>query len=336
MTDNIPNPAGAWPTCSPRDGPEMQLAFADLESRTAAFEDRRAQLSPDIPETNFLDDRPPARSDQPPGHTDLWLCQPELCRRYPGPGSQPSWPRCSRRWRAWKTARCSSACGGKDLDDEPARRLMAGSGDYRYWLEEMRHFKPHTLSEPEEKMVNIKNTTGVSALNNLYDAITNRYVFQLTVDGEEKELTRGEMMVYVRDPDPELRKAAYQELYRVYGQDGPMLGRSTRPWCATGATSRSTCATSASPIAARNLVNDIPDEWSIRCWRCASAMHRSSSAISGLKARLLGMDACAATISTPRWPSRTSVTSSTKPHEMVLDSFQRFDPRLADAGATGL
>jgi oligoendopeptidase F len=90
----------------------------------------------------------------------------------------------------------------KDLDEANAVRLMAASGDYRYWLEAMRHFKPHTLTEAEEKIVNIKDTTGAQALQNLYDAITNRYTFKLTVDGAEQELTRGELMVHVRQPDP--------------------------------------------------------------------------------------------------------------------------------------
>jgi oligoendopeptidase F len=116
----------------------------------------------------------------------------------------------------------------KELDDENAARLMAESGEYRYWLEEMRHFKPHTLSEPEEKIINIKNVTGANALTNLYDSITNRYTFKLAVDSEVKELTRGELMVYVRQHDADLHRAAYQELYRIYGE-GPILGQCTRP-----------------------------------------------------------------------------------------------------------
>ena len=94
---------------------------------------------------------------------------------------------------------------------------MSSAGDYRYYLEEMRHFKPHTLSEAEEKIVNIKDVTGAGALITLYDAITNRYVFKLDVDGETKELTRGQLMAYVQGTDPDLRAKAYQELYRVYG-----------------------------------------------------------------------------------------------------------------------
>ena len=72
----------------------------------------------------------------------------------------------------------------KELDDVSAARLMENSGDIHYFLEEMRHFKPHTLSEAEEKIVNIKNVTGSTALVNLYEAITNRYTFKIEVEGE--------------------------------------------------------------------------------------------------------------------------------------------------------
>ena len=58
------------------------------------------------------------------------------------------------------------------------------AGDYRYWLEEIRHSKPYTLTEPEEKIINIKDVTGVSALDKLYDFITNRYTYRIEVEGE--------------------------------------------------------------------------------------------------------------------------------------------------------
>jgi oligoendopeptidase F len=108
----------------------------------------------------------------------------------------------------------------KELEDSAAQRFMSSAGDYRYWLEEIRHFKPHTLTEPEEKIINTKNVTGSTAIVNLYNTLTNRYVFRLEVDGEIKELTRGELAVYVRSHDPALRAAAYQEQLRVYSQDG--------------------------------------------------------------------------------------------------------------------
>ena len=51
----------------------------------------------------------------------------------------------------------------KGLDDTAAQRLMKDSGEYQYWLQQMRNFKPYTLSEPEEKLINVKNVTGINA-----------------------------------------------------------------------------------------------------------------------------------------------------------------------------
>ncbi len=217
----------------------------------------------------------------------------------------------------------------KALDDEPAGRLLAQAGDYRYWLEQMRNFKPHTLSEAEEKIVNIKNTTGASALNTLYAAITNRYVFRLELDGEVKEMTRGEAMVYVREADPELRKAAYQEMYRVYGQDGPVLGQIYQTLVQDWRNEQVDLRRYSAPIAARNLSNDIPDPVVDTllevCQRNAGIYQRYFR----LKARLLGMprlrryDIYAPVAKTDK------TLSFDRAAEMVLDSFSRFDPRMA-------
>ncbi|MFZ3150969.1 MAG: M3 family oligoendopeptidase [Anaerolineaceae bacterium] len=147
----------------------------------------------------------------------------------------------------------------KGLDDVNAKRLLDSSGDYRYWLEQIRNFKPYTLSEAEEKIINVKNVTGASALNMLYDSITNRYTFKLEVEGEIKELTRGELMAYVRGADPDLREKAYQELYRLYGAEAPILGQIyqslVRDWRNENVSMRGF----SSPISVRNLGNDIPD-----------------------------------------------------------------------------
>lgn len=218
----------------------------------------------------------------------------------------------------------------KEVSDETAERLMAESGDYRYWLEQMRLFKPYTLSEPEEKVINIKNVTGASAMNTLYDAITNRYVFRLVVDGEEKELTRGELMPYIRGADPDLRAAAYQELYRVYGNDGTILGliyqSIVRDWRNENVNLRGY----ASPISARNLVNDLPDEVIDTLLDVARKNAGVFQRFFRLKARWLGMDRLR------RYDIYAPVVASDKRFEydqaanLVLDAYRQFDPRLAD------
>ena len=89
-------------------------------------------------------------------------------------------------------------------------------------------------------------------------SITNRYVFKVLVGGEEKKMTRGELMALVHSEDADLRARAYQELYRVYGEDAPILGQIyqnlVRDWRNENVDLRNY----NSPISVRNRVNDLP------------------------------------------------------------------------------
>lgn len=147
----------------------------------------------------------------------------------------------------------------KGLSDKNARRLMKASGDLRYWLEEMRHFKPHTLTEAEEKIINLKDVNGGGALQTLFQTLTSKLEFTLDVNGEKKTLTRDALMVYARDPNPAMRAAAYQEQFRVFAEQGPVLaqiyGALIRDWRSENVGLRKY----KTPISARNLVNDLPD-----------------------------------------------------------------------------
>jgi len=55
-----------------------------------------------------------------------------------------------------------------------------------YYLQKLRNFKPYTLSEPEEQIINLKDVNGISAVVTLYDMITNKFQFTLTIDGEKR------------------------------------------------------------------------------------------------------------------------------------------------------
>lgn len=218
----------------------------------------------------------------------------------------------------------------RDLDDASAERLLAAAGELRYWLEALRSFKPHTLSEPEEKIINIKNVTGVSAMNLLYNSITNRYTFKVIVNGEEKELTRGELMVYVRQADPDLRARAYQELYRVYENDGPILGQIYQTLVRDWRNEQVDLRKYASPIAARNLINDLPNEVVDTLLDVAKKNVGLFQRFFRLKARWLGVDKLR------RYDLYAPIAKSEKLYDydqaarIVLDSFTSFDPRFAD------
>jgi len=148
------------------------------------------------------------------------------------------------------------------------------------------------------------------------------------VDGVEKEMTRGELMVYARQHDPELRKAAYQELYRVYGQDGPILGQMYQTAVRDWRNEQVQLRNFQQPIAARNLGNDIPDEVVDTLLEVAKENAVVFQRYFRLKARWLKMGRLR------RYDVYAPVAKSEKSYpfdsatEMVFDSFRDFDPRL--------
>lgn len=219
----------------------------------------------------------------------------------------------------------------KALDEDNARRLLAHAGDLRYHLEQERLFTKHTLTEAEEKIVNIKDVNGINAVTTLYDMITSKYVFTLTVDGETKELTRDGLTAYVRHPLPEVRKSAYQELYRVYARDAAVLSQMylyrLRDYKGENLALRGF----PSPLSVRNLTNDIPDEVVDTllqvCREKAEVFHRYFT----LKARWLNSEserlsrydlyAPLKKKSDKKIPYREAV-------DLVLDTFGRFAPEF--------
>jgi oligoendopeptidase F len=311
------------------DSAETKSAFERLEAEAAQFEARRQQLTADITRAAFMQivheyEKLNNQAYRIYGFANLLFTsdtQDQASIAFLGQVEQ--------FMATLQNRTLFFSLWWKDIDDENAERLMAESGDYRYWLEEMRHFKPHTLTEAEEKIVNIKNVTGGSAIRNLYDSITNRYVFNMEVDGEVKEMTRGELMVYARHHTPELRSAAYKELYRVYAQDGPILGQMYQTLVRDWRNEQVDLRHFSSPISSRNLGNDIPDEVVNTllevCKRNAPVFQRYFR----LKARWLGVEHIR------RYDIYAPVARSDKRYDfsdaagMVIESFHGFTPQIA-------
>jgi len=97
------------------------------------------------------------------------------------------------------------------LDDQQVLALLAvpEMAQYRHYLETLRRFKPHTLREKEEQILNQKQLTGSGAFEQLYQELTGSLRFPLAVDGEERELTDSEVMALLRHPDRDLRERAF-------------------------------------------------------------------------------------------------------------------------------
>ncbi len=111
------------------------------------------------------------------------------------------------------------------LEDQQAAAFLAvpEMAEYRHYLEALRRFKPHTLSEREEQLLNQKQLTSSSAFEQLYEELTGTLRFKFTMDGEEKELTDGEMMALLRHPDRDLRERAFSTFLDTHANHSLVL-----------------------------------------------------------------------------------------------------------------
>jgi oligoendopeptidase F len=312
------------------ESPEMKAGFDELDGKVVAFEAMRPGLSPEMPVDTFLELIHLLEAISRLAHRIGSFASLRFSANTQDQSILAFQSDVESRMALINNRTLFFSLWWKELDDSAAERLMAGSGDYRYWLEEMRHFKPHTLTEPEEKIINIKDVTGASAIGNLYTTLTNRYIFHMTVAGEEKELTRGEIMVYARSYDPAVRAAAYQELYRVYGEDGAILGQMyqtlVRDWHNENVDLRHF----SSPMAVRNLANDIPDDVVDTLLGVCQDNRSIFQRFFRLKARLLGTEHLR------RYDIYAPVVKTDKMYafdqaaDMVFDAFHNFEPRLEE------
>ena len=272
------------------NSPELEAAFHDVDVQVTAFEQTRAQLDEALSAEAFLAIVRQLEQISRIEHRIYAFAELFFSEDTQNQDSQTLLARVEQFFAELSNRTMFFTLWWKDVSDETAERLMAESGDFRYWLEEIRHFKPHTLSEPEEKILNIKNVTGASALNMLYDSITNRYIFKLEVDGKTLELTRGELMVYVRQSDPELRAKALPGAVSRLWPGWPDSGADLSGPGARLAQRTGRAASICRPIAARNLVNDIPDDVVNTLLEVSQRNTGIFQRFFKLKARLLGME----------------------------------------------
>ncbi len=162
----------------------------------------------------------------------------------------------------------------KDLDEAVAESLLDGlangvpampamsparRADFVHHLRDLRRLKPFTLSESSEQIINLKDSDGMSGLLTVYSMLTNRLEFTLDLGQGPQTLTRDALMSSAYSPVASEREAAYRELYRVFGAEATVLGEiyahRVRDWSNENMALRGY----ASPIAVRNVDNDVPD-----------------------------------------------------------------------------
>src|SRR5207249_6120718 len=96
------------------------------------------------------------------------------------------------------------------LADEPALALARSPAlaKYRHYLVQKRAWRPHYLSEPEEKVLDEKSVTGRAAFVRLFDETVASMMFPFEHSGRTETLSLQQINAKLYDPDRSIRQAA--------------------------------------------------------------------------------------------------------------------------------
>jgi oligoendopeptidase F len=216
------------------------------------------------------------------------------------------------------------------LEEQRAEQLLSGDGleFCAHYLRNVRRYREHLLSEPEEKILAEKSLTGAGAWMRLFEELTSSIEVELGGDGEEpvaldvalsnlqmsdRELRRTTAEAVTAALAPGLRTRAF--LFNTLLADKAVDDRlrSYPSW-----------------LAARNLANEASDESVRALIEAVRKRYEIPRRWYRLKAQLLGVDRLA------DYDRMASVTEDevsfpfARAREIVLDCYSGFSPELGD------
>ncbi|MEE8132972.1 MAG: M3 family oligoendopeptidase [Nitrososphaerales archaeon] len=224
----------------------------------------------------------------------------------------------------------------KEIDEKNAQRLIDSMPSvYREYLKHKRLLAKHALTEPEEKIVNTLNVTGMKALIKIYDKMTSGFEFTVKLKKgkkiiEKRFTSKERMLALIRSPKAEERAATYKALWDVYRKNSGILGEIYQNivirWRDEGISMRGY----KSPISVRNVINNVDDETVevllAVCKRNTPIFHnyfREKAKMIGVR-KLRRYDLYAP-LSSKTFQKKFTYGKSV---ETVLETFEDFDPRF--------
>jgi oligoendopeptidase F len=177
------------------------------------------------------------------------------------------------------------------VDDARARTLIESPtlAKYRHFLEQKRAWKPHYLSEPQEKVLEDKSITGRAAFVRLFDETVSSLQFPFEHDGKSESLSLQQINAKLYDADRAVRKAAAAGLTKGLQDNARLL---TFIFNTLVLDHRTDCdlRSFTSPMGPRHLANEISDAV-VEALMTAAERHRDTvQRYYRLKGKLLGLE----------------------------------------------
>lgn len=223
----------------------------------------------------------------------------------------------------------------KELDENNAQRLIESTSPvYREFLKYKRLLARYSLNESEEKIINTLEVTGPSALVKIYDRMTNNFEFTMIRKRGKKKVIRiftnkEKLISLIRSPKAKEREFAYKALFKTYEKNSGVLGEIYQNLVTQWKDENISIRGFKSPISVRNIYNNI-DDTTIEtllsvCRKNVNMFHdyfKEKAKLIGVK-KLRRYDLYA-----PISNKNTQKFTFKNATKLVLDTFNRFDPRF--------
>lgn len=199
----------------------------------------------------------------------------------------------------------------------------------RHFLAAARRYRPHVLSEPEEKILAETANTGRNAFSRLFDEQLSAMRFRVREGEAEQELSEEEVLALLYDPRRERRREAARALTEGLRANARLLGFIFNT-LVQDKSLQDRLRSYASPMASRHLANEIEaasvESLLAACVRRYPLVARYYR----LKARLLGLPQLADYDRYAPLGDDASVRPFAEARRIVESAYADFSPRLAE------
>jgi oligoendopeptidase F len=210
------------------------------------------------------------------------------------------------------------------VTDEHAADLYTHpeSARYRHTIEEARKFRPHQLTEPEERVLTDFSPVGDSAWTRLFDELCSG----IRVEMDGRQLALEEALTLLREPDRDLRRGASHAVTEALGRDIRTRGYIFNVILQEKAID-DRLRHFPSWISSRNLANETSDEAVQALVEAVTGRYDICVRYYRVKKKLLGVG------DLHEWDRYAPIGDVTRDlswedaKELVLGSFQRFSKR---------
>lgn len=217
------------------------------------------------------------------------------------------------------------------LEEAVAQAVIDDSAcaERRHFLSSLRRYRPHVLSEPEEKILEEKCNTGARAFSRLFDEVLSSLEFDVEVAGSVQRLNESGVLALLYDSRRDVRRAAAAALTRGLEGNQLLLGFIFNTLAQDHAAD-DRLRTYSDPMAARHLANEISAATVAALMQACEANHDLVRRYYRLKRQLLGLDELTdydryAPIAAEKADVPWSHCKAT-----VLAAYGAFSPRLAE------